>query len=81
MNKDKNLKSVKAGVIVAAIAVAVAAANLAVSCFAENSVFLWTGLAIFFSTLTILFASLSSYRKKKKQLEEEAAEKIEKVVD
>ncbi len=81
MNKDTNLRSVKAGVIIAVVAVVVAATNLAVSCFADNSVFFWSGLAIFFSTLTILFANLSSYRKKKKQPEEEASEKNEKVVD
>ncbi len=75
MNKENNLKSVKAGIIIAIVAVGIAAANLIVSSFVSNPVFFWSGLAIFFSTLAILFANLSSYRKKKKQLVEEGTEK------
>ncbi len=75
MNKEKNLKSVKAGVIIAAVAVLIATANLIVASAMGPSVLLWSGIAIFFSTLTILFSNLSSYRKKKKQLDEEGAEK------
>ena len=81
MDKTKNLKSVKAGVIIAAVSVLIATANLIVASIMGPSVFLWSGLAIFFSTLTILLANLSSYRKKKKQLDEEGFEKNEKVVD
>lgn len=81
MNKEKNLKSVKAGVIIAAVAVLIATANLIVASSLEPSVFLWSGIAIFFSTLTILFANLSSYQKKKKLLDSEAPEKNEKGID
>ncbi len=81
MSKEKHLKSVKAGVIVAAVAVLVSTANLIVASFVSNTVFFWSGIAIFFSTLAILFANLSSYQKKKKQLAGEASEKNEKGID
>lgn len=81
MTNKKTLNSVKAGVIIAVVAVLIATANLIVSTFTRDTVFLWTGLTIFFGTLTILLVNISAYRKKKKRLEEEAAEKNEKVVD
>ncbi len=81
MNKEKHLKSVKAGVIVAAVAVLVATVNLILACTLGTSVFMWSGLAIFFSTVTILFANISSYQKKKKQPEGEVSEKNEKGID
>ncbi len=75
MNSSKDIKRSKLGVIIAAAAVFIATINLVVSSFLTQPVFLWTALTLLFSTLTILFVNLSSYRKRVKQTAQADAEK------
>ena len=78
MNSSKDIKRSKLGVIIAAAAVFIAAINLVVSSFLTQPVFLWTALTLLFSTLTILFVNLSSYRKRVKQAAQTAQAGAEK---
>jgi Flp pilus assembly protein TadB len=66
----KTIKQSKLGVIIAAAAVIIAVINLIVSSLTDKAVYLWTALALLFSTLTILLVNLSSYRKRIKQTEQ-----------
>jgi hypothetical protein len=66
----KTIIQSKLGVIIAAAAVIIAGINLIVSSLTDKAVYLWTALALLFSTLTILLVNLSSYRKRIKQTEQ-----------